>query len=348
MAPRRTPNRPNIGLFSQTRAPRQRPKAVDSNRIQRACQTETGPVSTVDPDDTLSIYSNQWIRRLPESTTNPRSIPAFPGERVPINVSLRIRLLVATIAVVGGFSASSRAADLVGVDFMGMLYDVTETGQVTNPRSTGIDTLSGISFGPDGRLYGMDAATDFLWQINVASGASTPVGFTQLDVTEGGLSFDPVSGQLYAVQTFGDDRLFTIDTATGVGTPVGTIISGGDISALAFDDTGNLFALDTLNNAIYQIDPATAAILNTLPITDTQLGPSAGMVYDPVSGFFYLADGGPNSTNRFYLYFVEEEVLFPLADLTLPNGLSGLAYVPEPGCAVLLLVGGSLLLRRRR
>lgn len=269
----------------------------------------------------------------------------------------RIRCAAIALGIALGLTSSARAADLIGADFFGMLYDMTESGAVSNPRSTGIGTLSGIALGQDGVLYGIDAATDVLWQINIATGASSPVGFLGLDVTEGDLSVDPTTGQLYGVQSFGADRLYTIDTASGAGTPVGAIIANGDISAIAFDDAGNLFALDTGNDVLYRVDSGTAAILQTYPLmlgpTTVDLGPSAGMVFDSVSGNLYFADGGPNGTDQFYLFSTALQILFPFGQLTLPggvpleNGLSGMAYVPEPATACMLLAAG-LLIRRRR
>ncbi|MCA9255006.1 MAG: hypothetical protein KDA33_05185, partial [Phycisphaerales bacterium] len=148
----------------------------------------------------------------------------------------RFPFAIIALAALFGLTSPLRAAELIGVDFFGMLYDMTETGVASNPRATGVGTLSGIAFN-NGVLYGLDAGTDYLWQINPASGASTQIGFLGLDVTEGDLGFDPISGQLYGVQSFGDDRLYTINTSTGVATTIGTIAADADISAIAFDST---------------------------------------------------------------------------------------------------------------
>jgi len=270
-------------------------------------------------------------------------------------VKSRVPFAIIALAALFGLASPLRAAELIGVDFFGMLYDMTETGVASNPRATGVGTLSGIAFS-NGVLYGLDAGTDYLWRINPANGASTQIGFLGLDVTEGDLGFDPISGQLYGVQSFGDDRLYTINTATGVATTIGTIAADADISAIAFDSTGALFALDTYNDVIYRVDPSDASILQTIPLmvgqTPIDLGPAAGMVYNPDSGVFYFADGGPFGTDQFYLYSPALQIVFPFGQMTLngaplSEGLSGLAYIPEPATLCLLLTGVFALRRRR-
>lgn len=247
-----------------------------------------------------------------------------------------------------GAGAPAGAAVLLGADFGGVLYDVdTFTGDAINPRATGISTLSGIAFSPAGMLYGHDAATDWLHRINPQTGASVPVGFIGIDVTEGDLAFNPVSGQLFGTQSFGDDRLYTIDLATGQGTTVGVITDAGDISAIAFDAAGTLYALDTLTDAIYIVDPLTADILSTIPL-GASLGSSAGMAFDPVTGNLYIADGGALGTNKLYLFLLDVPFLFELGDTNAPTGLSGLTFIPEPSCAGLLLAAAVLLRRPRR
>ncbi len=255
---------------------------------------------------------------------------------------------VAFVAAAVGAIAPARAAELLGADFDGVLYDIDPlSGGATNPRPTGLSTLSGIALSPAGVLYGHDAATDSLHQIDPATGDSSLVGFIGIDVIEGDLAFDPVSGKLFGAQSFGDDRLYTIDLATGFGTTIGIITPDGDISALAFDASGALFALDTLNEAIYRVDPATADILETFPL-GASLGSSAGMAFDPDTGNLYVADGGALGTNKTYLYLLDFEMLFELGDTNAPSGLSGLTFIPEPMSAGLLIAAGVLCLRRRR
>lgn len=270
------------------------------------------------------------------------------------------RQRLTTLGLVLGFGAAftlapqaTRAAELLGTDFDGLLYDINFlTGTASNPRDTGIGALSGIAMSPGGELFGFDAAANILFQINRATGASTPVGFMGLDVTEGDLDFQPGTGTLFGVQTQGADRLFTIDVATGFATAVGTIIAGGDISAMAFADDGTLFALDTMNDALYTIDPATGAILTTVGLVGDPLGNAAGMDFDPVTGWLVVADGGyttqgtPTGTNMLYSIDIPTGFLIPHGPTGLTFGLSGLEFVPEPGSLGLLALGVLLCGRR--
>ena len=59
-------------------------------------------------------------------------------------------------ALVGALSSFPAAAALVGSGWpRGILYDIdAETGEASNPRSTGLVRLIGITDGGDGYLYG--------------------------------------------------------------------------------------------------------------------------------------------------------------------------------------------------
>jgi hypothetical protein len=135
--------------------------------------------------------------------------------------------------------------------------------------------------------------------------------------------------------------------ATGLGTTIGVIAAEGDISALAFDPAGTLYALDSMNEAIYTVDPLTANILSTIPI-GASLGNLAGMAFDPDSGSLYIADGGALGTNKTYLFLLDLQFLFELGDTNAPFGLSGLTFIPEPSSIFLLACAGLAWRRRRR
>lgn len=89
-------------------------------------------------------------------------------------------------------------------------------------------TLEALAFSPDGKLYGLGKLDGNLYLVNPANAATTLVGNTGVAVGNptGGLTFG-FNGVLYATL---DDKLYTLNLATGAATPVG--------SSDPLDDTG--------------------------------------------------------------------------------------------------------------
>jgi len=119
------------------------------------------------------------------------------------------------------------AAGALGAD---SLYTVNVgTGDLTLVGATGFSDVQGLAFSSSGSLFAWDISVGLL-SINVATGAATDVNAL---IGAGGapiqtLDFSP-GGILYGAR----DELYTIDTATGVTTLIG---SGGysDIRGIAF------------------------------------------------------------------------------------------------------------------
>jgi len=244
------------------------------------------------------------------------------------------------------------AAELLGVDFAGTIYDVAvPLGTASNPRSTGIATLSGLAMSPSGVIYSHDAATNHLYRINPLTGQATEIGFLGLDATEGDLAFHPQTGVLYGAQTAGADRLYTIDPSTGQTTIVGSIVQSGDISAMAFDASGTLWALDTsANQSLYSLDPSSAAILSTIPLVGDFLGNTAGMDFDPVTGRLFVSarNGFSSEGPSFFYWLTMDGTLNVLGETGLPQGYSGLRFIPEPGTIFPVVLGVVAIFARRR
>ena len=256
--------------------------------------------------------------------------------------------------------ASVQATPLLGVRTRRVLYDINPlTGIATNPRDTGIENLAGISFSPNGVLYGLTtfgvlAPPNSLFTIEPGTGASTLIGPTGLSsIFEGDLDFDPQSGILYAIQSVptGPQRdLFTINTETGAATTVGSISDSGDLSAMAFSDSGTLYVLDTATELLLTVDPSTASLLTSVPLS-LSLGPTAGMDFDPDTGELYVADGSTDGTNSLYTLDITTGELTLIGSTGLTSGLSGLEFVPEPsalGLAAFALIGFLLTNRTRK
>jgi DNA-binding beta-propeller fold protein YncE len=282
--------------------------------------------------------------------------------RGPSFLALRIVILIGWLAWSSPTPAPAASAPLIGADFLeGRLYDVNPaTGAATNPRDTGIPLLSGIARSPGGTLYGMSNAQspvpNSIYTINPATGAATLLGATGLSgIFEGDLAFRPTNGVLYGVADASgtDRRLFTLNTTTGAATVVGAVLPGvtTDLSGLGFAADGRLLALDTGGQRLLTLDPATAAVLNNVPL-GLELGPIAALSRDPSSGALYVADGGgPGTagTNNLYLLNADTGALTLVGPTGLEGGLASLAFVPEPGTAAAgiatLLAAG--LTRRR-
>jgi hypothetical protein len=262
------------------------------------------------------------------------------------------------------FIASSTGAAVIGNDFYTTtIYDInTSTGAATNPRPTGLTSpLAGITFGPGGTLYGLTtisgAQPNSLVTINTTTGAASVVGSTGLNtILEGDLAFSP-GGTLYGVQQAVSGRqLFTINTATGAGTLVGVVTTTGDLSAMSFAPSGSLYMLDTINDLLLTVNPATAAITGSVALS-TPLGDVAGFTYDSSLGQFLVADGDVSGTDSLYTLNVTTGLLTLIGPTGLAQGLAGLASdtgvgvaVPVPAAAYggLALLGLVAYARRRR
>ena len=270
---------------------------------------------------------------------------------------MRRRLLPIAAALVL-LPASAPAVRLVGVSFTdGLLYDVdATTGAATNPRSEVVysgecpappgcvvEHSSGIEILADGSflLAPVEAANELKSHLVHTGGIGTglvlesdvPLGH---QIGEGDLALDPVTGDLYA---FGltdltiPFLLLRIEPgANGWADPTTTVVgplSTGDVSAMAFDAAGTLYAIDTDADRLVTIDPTNAQTLGSVALS-ASLGALAGMDFDPATGTLWVADGGGGGRDALFTLDPATGVLDEIGPLGLANGLSGLA-VPEPG-----------------
>ena len=196
----------------------------------------------------------------------------------------------AVVSTVGpiGFAVTGLAVN----PLTGVLYGSTSNNSANSPgslitinKATGQGTLVGsfgssgqtmadITFTSDGTLYGwLEAGTDDLHTINLATGAATDVGNAGLSTFGSGLAANG-AGVLYYAGSGSDGMLRTVSRATGLTTDVAVLTGGpapaSSIAALAFSPTGTLYGvfLDETTKAsqLLTINPTTAAI--------TILGPS--------------------------------------------------------------------------
>ena len=131
-------------------------------------------------------------------------------------------------------------------DCAGNLYmsvDAPQNFYRINP-ATGAATLigaqeqqvTGLAFHcGEGVLYGMGGDnTNNLVRMNTSTGAATPIGPLGLDLSDGGIDFDPSTGVLWGLRDSSTSNLFIIHPHTGAATVVATTTIGG-VPAAGFE-----------------------------------------------------------------------------------------------------------------
>ncbi len=205
---------------------------------------------------------------------------------------------------IAGLAFGPPVSCMIGLDMTSNLYDISAAdGSGSNIRLSTQDQLGGLALAPDGTLYAARAsAGGELYTLDIVTGAATLVGGSLAGIGEGGLDFDPTSGDLYGASGAGVatilGQLYTVDTSTGFTTPIGQILDESsnpiDASALAFDSLGNLYVLKTgTSPELYEVDPADASVISMVPITGFPPGLTlGGMEFDDITGTLYVAMNG--------------------------------------------------------
>lgn len=176
------------------------------------------------------------------------------------------------------------------------LYTVDEnTGLATavGPTgSAGLGTPCGLAHdGTD--LYTLDLSGGEVMTLDTATGTPTFIGTTALSGWQD-ITWDPASQQFYAVNQ--NNTLYSIDLL-GNPTLVGTTTGASLLTAMAFDNTGTLWAMDFSVGNIGTLDLTTGAY--TVVAGGTVTGVQ-GMSFHPATGVLYAS-----STNTDSLYIVD-------------------------------------------
>jgi hypothetical protein len=261
------------------------------------------------------------------------------------------------VAVIGGLFA---VADVRAAQWLiyGLAIDndtrsdYTEGGATTNlrPISPFSGLVAGIDFSADGTLFGLSAIpNNSLYKISPTTGVSTLVGPTGLSqIREGDLGFDPSTGSLYGLYNLGSDgyEFFTLNPTTGAATIIGAIGSDdlADFSGLAFDNSGQMWVVDTLYGrgpTLLKVDKTNGNIISMqstgLPAGTDAEAAIIGADFDPTTNdLCFVWEGN----------FYRENIASGHATLIGPSGGSeetGLAFVrvPEPESLLLFVIGMS-------
>ncbi len=223
---------------------------------------------------------------------------------MPLSYRQTMRVLALAVALLPIAPLAAQNCNLLAMEAAttttSTLWDISKvTGAASNPRTvnaTPFRAPTEMAFGLNGVLYGVSQGTtgDWpaggkLWSINPTTGTPTFIAnLTQWLSVEGDLAVDPISGKLYAITGIGD--LFTINTSTGVCTTVGTL-AWSDYSAMTFDAAGEMWIWDTFTQQLMHVDKTNGAVLGSVTTTPSPGGGIGSLIFDPMSGDFFLAAG---------------------------------------------------------
>ncbi len=226
------------------------------------------------------------------------------------------------------------ATNIGSFDVWGATWNGTDSVYISS-----VDGSSGSGVGDN--LWKYDTATGAVSQVGVVTG---PAGDR---VRMDGLAYS--GGTLYGWNQFDTDSntagLYSIDMTTLVATQQLVDPTGDGISGIDADPaTGTIYGLNDAAGMIVTISPATG-VTNLAPYnvgTDVD-----GLAAGP--GTLYLVQDEPNDIEVFDIASLTYTgtISSPFAEA---DTFSGAAYVavPEPGAAILMLMGLAMIVRRRR
>ena len=175
------------------------------------------------------------------------------------------------------YTENAKTNTLGSVDICaGEMTDIGSTGLTSSYAST---SLCGLTFGPDGKVYGIDNVNDILVSLDVTTGAATVLGELGVNVGACGMTWDCTNDQLIAVDPT-SNYFYTLDASTGAATQyTDTEVDWGK-AGLAFDPRdGSLLAVD--GTSLYRFAPTsgevtTVAELGTEDADNLSFAPDCG------------------------------------------------------------------------
>jgi hypothetical protein len=259
---------------------------------------------------------------------------------------------LALLTIILASPAAARADILYAMNHGILTHVDTDTLTATPIGDTGIFSISGIDFGPDGQMYGIAPDTREFIRIDVTTAAVSVVGSLGISMSRGsGLGWDHTTGTMYTVAKLtasSPDLLSTIDMASGAATVVAEVqgIGGASLYGLDFDFGGSLYGVQGRENG-YQLWAIDKSDGSTVPVGDESLPPIGSFTISPsgtawileAPGYLYSVDLEDGSTTEHGLVtgFVNG-----------PFGFGGLTSIPTPSASIAVLAGLLCAYRRSR
>ncbi len=177
-------------------------------------------------------------------------------------------------------AAPRPAQDLVAAGADGFLWAVDrDTANVTPIGASGVADLAGLSFAPDGSLWGLSGgAPPRLWRFDRTTAQASEVmaiDIGQLGWNEGALAFvsDGVALVAGASALFGS-TLLRVDVVAQTSTQVGPIAAERDVSGLAMRAGGTLVGIDLGRQELVAIEPSDASLTTLAELPQPFVGAS--------------------------------------------------------------------------
>lgn len=221
------------------------------------------------------------------------------------------------------------------------LYSVnTTTGQATAIGNTGLFGVIDIAFDPSAnRLLALTQGGD-RYAIDTATAQATLVANVVDFIPEGGLAIN-ASGTLY---TTNFDDLHMATATSGFGLVGASGLNVFDVSGLAFvnNQLFGLAANGTDADALvrYNTTTGSAEVIASLALTNTE--GLAGLAWDFTGSSVFAS-----SDSALFRIDTQSGAVTSIGAFGI-QGVSGIAYIPAPGAAGLLVAMGIAGARRRR
>jgi hypothetical protein len=232
------------------------------------------------------------------------------------------------------------AADLVGYHATyspnGVLYrDNFTTGTQEAIGPTGVADVRSLAVSPvDQTLYAITNSGDF-YRLNTTTGIGTPIRNRIMPlISWNSLSFAP-DGTLYASNS---RSLYTVDTATGMASLVGSLSPYSSTMSIAIDGNGQGIGFDDGSHWLFRFDAGNAST--------SSLGPLTGINF---SGLQFDASGQLYGWSETELYTVDPTTRSYSHLHEFTGGISHAfaIAVPEPSAGLLSGMGACAFLVAR-
>ena len=259
---------------------------------------------------------------------------------------------LALLTTILALPTTARADILYGMN-SGILTRIdTDTLTATPIGDTGIFSVSGLEFGPDGQLYGMAPDTDEFIRIDINTGAATVIGPTILNISRGsGMGWDPTTNQMYSVAKLtasSPDILVTVSLDTGNVSAIANVqgIGASNLYGLDFDAEGQLYGVQSgsQDSQLWAVDKSNG---DTTPIGDRSLPPVGAFTIAP-SGTAWIIE----APGTLYSIDLEDGSTVNHGLITGFTGGEGrigaLASIPSPPVTSILTSTFLIAIRRKR